>query len=189
MGAMFYTCYKTDFAVAIHSYTVKNPTHRLYVMGRRAYCWWTLGTPETCTSFWKVLGARSNIHYIALEEGYLYVFANECPANVKEEDWKACLGRVCQRFNTLYTSVRGVKTSDALFRMYKKDKPNSTGVMDCWRIVSSLFVWQSQTALLDLACTPSALFNWTNTLRIPCIQCCILATSFLMKKWKSRSLP
>ena len=39
MGAMFYTCYKTDFAVAIHSYTVKNPTHRLYVMGRRAYCW------------------------------------------------------------------------------------------------------------------------------------------------------
>ena len=127
MGAMFYTCYKTDFAVAIHSYTVKNPTHRLYVMGRRAYCWWTLGTPETCTSFWKVLGARSNIHYIALEEGYLYVFANECPANVKEEDWKACLGRVCQRFNTLYTSVRGVKTSDALFRMYKKDKPNQYG--------------------------------------------------------------
>lgn len=127
MGAMFYTCYKTDFAVAIHSYTVKNPTHRLYVMGRRAYCWWTLGTPETRTSFWKVLGARSNIHYIALEEGYLYVFANECPANVKEEDWKACLGRVCQRFNTLYTSVRGVKTSDALFRMYKKDKPNQYG--------------------------------------------------------------
>ena len=57
----------------------------------------------------------------------MYVFANECPANVKEEDWKTCLGRVCQRFNTLYTSVRGVKTSDALFRMYKKDKPNQYG--------------------------------------------------------------
>lgn len=52
------------------------------------------------------------------------MFANECPANVKEEDWKSCLGRVCQRFNALHTSVRGVKTSDALFRMSKKGKPN-----------------------------------------------------------------
>ena len=52
------------------------------------------------------------------------MFANECPANVKEDDWKACLGRVCQRFNALHTSVRGVKTSDALFRMSKKGKPN-----------------------------------------------------------------
>ena len=39
MGAMFYTRYRNDFAVAIHSYAMKNPTHRLYVMGRRAYCW------------------------------------------------------------------------------------------------------------------------------------------------------
>lgn len=54
----------------------------------------------------------------------MYVLANECPANVKEEDWKSCLGRVCQRFNALHTSVRGVKTSDALFRMSKKGKPN-----------------------------------------------------------------
>ena len=69
----------------------------------------------------------SNIHYIALEEGYLYVFANECPANVKEDDWKSCLGRVCQKHNSLHTSVRGVKISDALFRM-SKDKPNQYGM-------------------------------------------------------------
>ena len=52
------------------------------------------------------------------------MFANECPPNVKEDDWKACLGRVCKGHNTLHTSVRGVKTSDALFRMSKKGKPN-----------------------------------------------------------------
>ena len=34
MGAMFYTCYKNDYARAIDAYTVKNPTYRLYVMGR-----------------------------------------------------------------------------------------------------------------------------------------------------------
>ena len=62
------------------------------------------------------------------------MFANECPANVKEEDWKACLGRVCQRFNALHTSVRGVKTSDALFRMYMKDKPNQYG---CDRLLTN----------------------------------------------------
>ena len=65
------------------------------------------------------------------------MFANECPPNVKEEDWKSCLGRVCQRFNTLYTSVRGVKTSDALFRM-SKGKPNQ---YDCDGLLTNSFLF------------------------------------------------
>ena len=65
------------------------------------------------------------------------MFANECPPNVKEEDWKSCLGRVCQRFNTLHTSVRGVKTSDALFRM-SKGKPNQ---YDCDGLLTNSFLF------------------------------------------------
>ena len=65
------------------------------------------------------------------------MFANECPPNVKEDDWKSCLGRVCQRFNTLYTSVRGVKTSDALFRM-SKGKPNQ---YDCDGLLTNSFLF------------------------------------------------
>ena len=33
--------------------------------------------------------------------GQLYLFANECPAYANEENWKTCLGRVCNRYNTL----------------------------------------------------------------------------------------
>ena len=65
------------------------------------------------------------------------MFANECPANVKEEDWKACLGRVCKGHNTLYTSVRGVKTSNALFRM-SKDKPNQ---YECDGLLTNSFLF------------------------------------------------
>lgn len=65
------------------------------------------------------------------------MFANECPPNVKEEDWKSCLGRVCQRFNALHTSVRGVKTSDALFRM-SKGKPNQ---YDCDGLLTNSFLF------------------------------------------------
>ena len=67
----------------------------------------------------------------------MYVFANECPPNVKEDDWKACLGRVCKGHNTLYTSVRGVKTSDALFRM-SKDKPNQ---YECDGLLTNSFLF------------------------------------------------
>ena len=55
--------------------------------------------------------------------GQLYLFANECPTYANEENWKTCLGRVCNRYNTLKSHVIGIKTSNSMFRMSRRDKP------------------------------------------------------------------
>ena len=34
MGAVFFTCYREDFAQAIDAFTQNNPTYIVYVMGR-----------------------------------------------------------------------------------------------------------------------------------------------------------